>query len=108
VFLVAMAIAVAEAAQVVGVLLSTALLIGPPAAAAYLTARPAMAILVGIILGLLETWLGIVLAYDSYTWGSGGKGWPVSFFITILALSVYLVARWLRPAARRRAPALGR
>ncbi len=101
VFLVAMAVAVAEAAQVVGVLLSTALLIGPPAAAAYLTARPAAAILVGVILGLLETWLGIVLAYDSYTWGAGGKGWPVSFFITVLALGVYLIARWLRPAARR-------
>ena len=39
-FLVCMAVAVAEAAQVVGVLLSTALLIGPPATAAYLVSRP--------------------------------------------------------------------
>jgi zinc/manganese transport system permease protein len=102
-FLVAMAVAVAEAAQVVGVLLSTALLIGPAAASAYLTARPGLAILIAAILGVLETWLGIVLAYDSYTWGAGGKGWPVSFFIAILALGVYLVARLLRPGLRRRA-----
>lgn len=100
-FLVTMAIGVAEAAQVVGVLLSTALLIGPAAAAAYLTARPGVAILVAAALGVLETWLGIVLAYDSYTWGAGGKGWPVSFFISVLALAVYVLARLVRPATRR-------
>lgn len=92
-FIVAMAVGVAEAAQVVGALLSTALLIGPAAAATYLTARPGLAILLAATLGVLETWAGIVLAYDSYTWPPGGKGWPVSFFITMLALGVYLLAR---------------
>jgi len=98
-FLVTMAVGVAEAAQVVGALLSTALLIGPAAAAAYLTARPGRAIVAAAALGVLETWAGIVLSYDSYTW-PGGKGWPASFFITALALGVYLLARALRPAAR--------
>jgi len=105
IFIVTMAVGVAEAAQVVGVLLSTALLIGPAAAAAYLTARPGRAILFAALIGVAETWLGIVLAYDSYTWPPGGKGWPVSFFITALALGVYLLARALRPVGRRRADA---
>jgi len=101
VFLIVMAVAVAEAAQVVGVLLSTALLIGPAATATYLTHRAGLALLLAAVVGVLETWLGIVLAYDSYGWPPGGKGWPVSFFITILALGVYLLARLARPAERR-------
>ncbi|MBV9256124.1 MAG: metal ABC transporter permease [Actinobacteria bacterium] len=102
-FIATMAVGVAEAAQVVGVLLSTALLIGPAASAAYLVARPGLGIVVAAALGVLETWVGIVLAYDSYywTWPTSGKGWPVSFFITVLALGVYLAARLLHPVARR-------
>jgi len=106
-FLVVMALAVAETAQVVGVLLSTALLIGPAATATYLTARTGLAIALAVILGVVETWVGITLAYDSYTWG-GGTGWPVSAFITLLALGAYLLARALRPAARRRERMLAR
>ena len=101
-FLVCMAVAVAEAAQVVGVLLSTALLIGPPATAAYLVVRPGLGLLLAATIGVLETWLGIDLAYVSYNWPPGGKGWPVSFFITALALLFYLLARLLRPAFRWR------
>jgi zinc/manganese transport system permease protein len=103
-FIATMAVGVAEAAQVVGVLLSTALLIGPAASAAYLVARPGLGIAVAAVLGVVETWAGIVLAYASYywTWPASGKGWPVSFFITVLALGLYLLARCGRPAARRR------
>jgi zinc/manganese transport system permease protein len=104
-FLVCMAVAVAEAAQVVGVLLSTALLIGPPATAGYLVARPGPGIVVAAVIGIVETWLGIDLAYVSYYWPPGGKGWPVSFFITVLALLFYVLARLLRPAFRRRVAA---
>ena len=93
---------VAEAAQVVGVLLSTALLDRSGGERGLPDAPPGAAIALAAVLGVLETWLGIVLAYDSYTWPPGGKGWPVSFFITALALGIYLVARLLRPAARRR------
>jgi zinc/manganese transport system permease protein len=103
-FLVCMAVAVAEAAQVVGVLLSTALLIGPPATAGYLVARPGPGMALAATIGILETWLGIDLAYVSYNWPPGGRGWPVSFFITSLVLALYLVARLLRPAFRRREP----
>ena len=105
VFLVCMAVAVAEAAQVVGVLLATALLIGPPATAAYLVARPGLGMALAAAIGVLETWLGIDLAYVSYDWPPGGKGWPVSFFITSLALAGFITARLLRPAFRRRVSA---
>lgn len=100
-FLVCMAMAVAEAAQVVGVLLGTALLIGPAATAGYLSTRPAVAIALAALLAVLQTWLGIVLAYDSYTWPPGNRGWPVSFFITALTLVCYLGAHGWRPAFRR-------
>jgi zinc/manganese transport system permease protein len=102
-FLLCMAVAVAEAAQIVGVLLSTALLIGPPATAAFLTARPGAGMAIAAVVGVAETWLGIDLAYVSYNWPPGQKGWPVSFFITALTLLGYLLARWARPAFRRRA-----
>ncbi len=100
-FLLCMAVAVAEAAQVVGVLLSTALLIGPPATASYLVSRPGAGIAVACAIGVLETWAGIALSYDSYYWPPGEKGWPVSFFICTLVLLFYLFARAARPAFRR-------
>jgi len=37
----------------------------------------------------------------------GGKSRPVSFFITALALVIYLLARALRPLSHRRAPVPG-
>jgi zinc/manganese transport system permease protein len=70
IFLVVMALVVAETAQVMGVLLSTALLIGPPATAAYLTANTGRAIAIAAVLGVVETWLGIILSYDSYYWAA--------------------------------------
>jgi zinc/manganese transport system permease protein len=100
-FLVCMAVAVAEAAQVVGVLLSTALLIGPPATAAFVAKRPSTTMMLAVVIGMIQVWAGITLAYDSYYWPPGGKGWPVSFFITSLVLVSYLVARFSHPASSR-------
>ncbi len=101
-YMLLLAIGVAESAQIVGILLSTALLIGPAASAAYLTRRPIVALAFAMIVAAAETILGIVLAYQSYTWPPGGKGWPVSFFVTMLALGVYLIARAWHPATRAR------
>lgn len=100
-YMILMAIGVAESAQVVGILLSTALLIGPAAAATYLARRPLLVLSLAMAIAVGETILGIVLAYVSYTWPPGGKGWPVSFFVTILALAAYLAARGWHPATRR-------
>jgi zinc/manganese transport system permease protein len=53
--------------------------------------------------GLAATWIGIVLAYDSYYWPPHGHGWPVSFFVVVLVLIGYLLSylRRPRPVARR-------
>lgn len=53
-----------------------------------------MAMLMATILGLVATWGGIVLAYDSFYW-TPGHGWPVSFFIVALIFIAYLASTHL-------------
>jgi zinc/manganese transport system permease protein len=100
-FLMALAVDVSLSAVVIGAVLSTALLIGPAATALRLTRSPGRAMAVSAVTGLIATWLGIVLAYDSYYWPPHGKGWPVSFFVVALILVCYLLTYVRRP---RRAP----
>jgi zinc/manganese transport system permease protein len=100
-YLAALAIAVALSALTVGSILSTALLIGPAAAATRLTRRPGPAMLVAAGGGVALTWLGILLAYDSYYWPPRGTGWPVSFFIVTLVLVAYLAAAAVSSRRRR-------
>ncbi len=90
-FLAIVAVAVAEAAQVVGVLLVFALMVGPAAAALRLTSRLGWGIALAALLGVGETWLGLALAYLS--------DWPTSFWIVVLSCGVYFIslARPLRP-----------
>jgi zinc/manganese transport system permease protein len=92
VFLVAMGVTVALASLTVGTILSPALLIGPAATALRLTRRPAAAMALAGGLGLGATWLGVVLAYDSYRWPPDRSGWPVSFFIMTLIFLGYLLS----------------
>ena len=87
-FLAVVALATAECAQIVGVLLVFALMVGPAAAAQQVTRGVAAGILVSALLALCETWLGIVLAY--YT------DWPSSFWITGLSVAAFLLAIGLR------------
>jgi zinc/manganese transport system permease protein len=89
-FMVALAVAVGLSALAIGAILSTALLIGPAASALRLTRRFGWSIGVAVLLGIATTWLGILLAYDSYYWGSSQRGLPVSFFIVAIDLLVYL------------------
>jgi zinc/manganese transport system permease protein len=91
-YLLAMAIAVSLSCVTIGAILSTATLIGPAAAALRVTKRPGLAFAWAGIIGLVVTWLGIVLAYDSYYWPPAGRRWPVSFFVVALILSVYLLS----------------
>jgi len=85
IFLSLLALTTVVAIQIVGVLLVFSLLVAPAAAAEQLTNRPwrAMAFAMGI--ALLSSWLGLFLG----VWIGG----PVSFWITALAASTYLVAR---------------
>ena len=91
-FMVALAAAVALSALAIGAILSTALLVGPAASALRLTRRFGWSIGLAVVLGVATTWLGIVLAYDSYDWGVSQSGLPVSFCVVALVVLVYLVS----------------
>jgi zinc/manganese transport system permease protein len=90
-YLIALSLSVALCAITIGSILSTALLIGPAAAALRVSRRPARAMAAAAALGVAATWLGVLLAYDSYNWPPHHKGWPVSFFVVVLVFIEYLV-----------------
>ena len=92
-FMAILAVAVTEAVQVVGVLLIFALIVTPAAIAVRFTSRPAIAIVVGVLLALGFTWLGLSIAFYSPH--------PVSFFITSLAFATYLAVRLSEPLRQR-------
>ena len=80
-FLIAVAVATAEAVQVVGILLVFALMVGPSAAALRCTMRIRTGIALSVLFGIAETWAGIALAYVT--------DWPPTFWITLLSSVVY-------------------
>jgi zinc/manganese transport system permease protein len=92
-FLLVMAAAVAEAIQVVGVLLILTLLITPGAAAERLTPRPGYATVYSVALSLFCTLGGILLSLVTNA--------PVSVFVTTLSFACYLVARFVIGPTRR-------
>jgi zinc/manganese transport system permease protein len=90
--LLTLAVTMALCALTIGAILSTALLVGPAAAALRLTKRPGRAVVVAGAIGTLATWVGIVLAFDSYYWPPRGSSWPVSFFVVALIFVAYLLS----------------
>jgi zinc/manganese transport system permease protein len=95
VFMATLALAVAIAVQVVGVLLIFSLLITPAAIADMVTRRPGRAMLMAVLIALACTWIGLAIGwYFPY---------PDSFFITSLAFAGYVVTRLSLYAAGRRA-----
>jgi zinc/manganese transport system permease protein len=88
-YLAIVALAVSESAQVVGVLLVFALMVGPGAAALRLSSRIGRGVALSIALALAETWIGIALAYWS--------DWPPSFWITFLAALGYFLSLSVGP-----------
>jgi len=83
-FLAIVGIAVAECAQIVGVLLVFTLMVGPAAAAQNLSRRLWGGVALASALALAEAWGGLTLAF--YT------DWPTSFWITALSGLVYLIS----------------
>ena len=107
-YMLALAVSVGLSSLAIGAILSTALLIGPAATALRLTRRMAAALGVACLIGVLATWLGVLLSYDSYYWGSSHLGLPVSFFIVAVIFVTYLCSgvagsRAARAATRHRA-----
>ena len=90
-YMLALAIAVGLSSLTIGAILSTALLIGPPATALRVTRRMGPALLAACVTGVAATWAGILLSYDSYYWGSAHQGLPVSFFIVAVIFVSYLL-----------------
>lgn len=88
-FLVIVALAVSESAQIVGILLVFSLMVGPPAAAQRLVTGLWSGMALSAGLAVAEAWLGIAAAY--YT------DWPVSFCIAVLSALGYFLSRagWL-------------
>jgi zinc/manganese transport system permease protein len=82
-FLAIVAIATAECAQIVGVLLVFTLMVGPAAAAQRLTRGVLPGLALSAMLALAAAWLGITAAF--YT------DWPSSFWITALSAGGYLL-----------------
>src|SRR5450432_584633 len=83
-FLAIVAVAVAECAQIVGVLLVFTLMVGPAASALRFSRRLYGAVALAATLALLEAWGGLTLAFYS--------DWPVSFWITALSGAVYFAS----------------
>jgi zinc/manganese transport system permease protein len=83
-FLVIVAVAVAECAQIVGVLLVFTLMVGPAAAAQRLTSRLGTGVALAAVLALAEAWGGLVLAYLT--------DWPTSFWISALSALAYFLS----------------
>jgi len=106
-YMLALAVSVGLSSLAIGAILSTALLIGPAAAALRLTKTVTWALGLACLIGVLATWLGVLLAYDSYYWGSSHLGLPVSFFIVAVIFVTYLASGLpaARSAARSRRPA---
>lgn len=83
-FLVIVAIAVAECAQIVGVLLVFTLMVGPAAAAQNFTSRFSSGFALAVGLAVVDAWGGLALAY----W----TDWPTSFWITVLSAAAYFLS----------------
>ncbi len=81
-FMLALALAGGLSSLAIGTILSTALLIGPPATALRLAKSVGRALVVA----------GVLLAYDSYYWGSSHQALPVSFFIVAIVFAAYLLS----------------
>ncbi|HMK64052.1 MAG TPA: metal ABC transporter permease [Acidimicrobiales bacterium] len=106
VYLLALALAVSLAAETIGAVLSTALLVGPPASALRLTKQPGRAVVTSAVTGIAACWLGVLLAYDSYYWPPVRHGWPVSFLIVAIIFVFYLGVDVCSPGRRHRRPVL--
>ena len=84
-FMVLVAVTVAESVQAVGALLIFGLMVTPAAIAQNLTARPWLGMGLSALIAVAVVWLGLVLSfYVSY---------PSSFFITALAFAGYLISQ---------------
>lgn len=94
VFAVLIGIATALGVQIVGALLVVALMVTPAAAAVRVTANPVRATVLSVIFAEAAAVGGIVLSL--------APGAPVSFFVTAISFTIYLVCRGIEAVRTRR------
>ena len=92
-FLLLLGLAVAATSQITGALLVFALLVAPAASAQLITSRPVAGLLLSVVLAVLVVWLALALAYFSI--------YPVGFYVTTLALGLYVLILLARRIGRR-------
>ncbi len=103
-FTLVMAVTVGLSAIVLGSVLSTALLIGPPASALRLGRGLAQTAFASVALGAAAAALGVVVSYDSFYWWPSHRALPVSFcVVALIILELALVNLWRWHGARREA-----
>jgi zinc/manganese transport system permease protein len=93
-FLAIVALATAECAQIVGVLLVFTLMVCPAAAAQQVTTGVLKGLALSAAFALFDAWAGLTLAF--YT------DWPTSFWISALSAAIYLLAIAYRQVPRFR------
>lgn len=91
IFIVVLAVSVGLSAIVIGSILSTALLIGPPASALRVVHRFTNAMALSVLFGIAATWVGIVISYDSYYWMPSQRGLPVSFCVVAVVVTEFAI-----------------
>src|SRR6202451_1781526 len=87
-FLLVMALATSMTVPVVGALLMFSLMIGPPAAARSVTARPGVALALSVVIALAVGWLSIAR--------SSRTTWPLGFFVGVAGAVFYLLGQGAR------------
>ncbi len=87
-FLIVMALATSMTVPVVGALLMFSLMIGPPAAARSVTARPGVALALSVAIALATVWISIALSYRT--------NWPLGFFVGVAGAVFYLLGQGVR------------
>src|SRR6266852_2670732 len=91
-FMLLVAIAVSFSVQVTGVLLIFSLMVTPAATAQRMARQPQRAIMISVAVALFATWSGLFIAfYEPY---------PVSFFITGIVFTLYLMVRLIQRIGR--------
>jgi zinc/manganese transport system permease protein len=98
-FLVLLGVTAAEVSQITGALLVFALLVLPPATAQLITSRPALGLVLSVLLGVSAVWVALFIAYYS--------PYPIGFWLTTIAFGLYAVTYGVA-GARERLGARGR
>src|SRR6202035_5317303 len=87
-FLVVRALPTSMTVPVVGALLMFSLMIGPPAAARSVAARPGVALALSVVIALATVWISIAASYQT--------NWPLGFFVGVAGAVFYLLGQGAR------------